>query len=410
MADKQNGLTDSYSVVMPIHQFFPQIGGAEQQAQRLGASLVRLGHRVTVLTGWWDRRIPQQEVIDGIAVYRNNTLTEWIDRFRPIGLLRQYTYEASLMWFLWRNRSRYDLIHVHQALHAAVFSTLVAKMMGKRIIIKVGCGGPLSDLKMMKGCRLTPFGKPFWRIIKMCDRIIAINREIAAELLQDGFAPHQVLRISNGVPVQGMPVKESYLGQTPLRLVSVGRLDPQKGFDVLLQALSLLKGIVFRCSIFGGGAEKEALAGAIDEKGLAGRVQMVGIVHDLRHRLPAQDIFILPSRAEGLSNALMEAMVAGMPCIATNIGGNSDLMAPGLAPQVAPGDFFAGGNGVLVNVDDAPGLARAIDHLAEDPVLRERLGRSARRWIVEHCSMESVTQQYLKLYQELVPKESKRSC
>jgi glycosyltransferase involved in cell wall biosynthesis len=391
------------SILMPIHQFFPIIGGAEQQAQRLAASLKRRGHEVTVLTGRWDRAFPRREIIDGVYVYRCTTLWPFLARLGRLNIFRQYAFEASLLWYQWRHRNRIDIIHVHQALHAAVFSTFIARLLGKRVIIKVGCGGDLSDLKMMKGCRVTPFGEYFWRIIKKCDRIVAINSEIEQELLEDGFTRKQVIRIPNGISLDHVSMKKNYAVFSKVNLISVGRLDPQKGFDILIEAVSNISRFHYHCNIFGGGREKDALEELKAQKGLGQTVTLHGIVFDLPQHLPDKDVFILASRAEGLSNALLEAMATGMPCITTNIGGNRDLVAPERESVSIPqGEYLVGSNGVLVNVDDAVGLLKAIERLGTDQNLRHSLGVQARRWVLENCSLESVTERYLLLYGELL--------
>lgn len=391
------------AILMPIHQFFPIIGGAEQQAQRLAANLCCRGHKVTVLTGRWDPKFPRREVIDGIDVNRLFTFWPVMFSLGRLSILRQYAFEAGLLWYHVRHRKRIDIVHVHQALHVAAFSTFIAKLLGKKVIIKVGCGGELSDLKMMKGCRITPFGEYFWSFIKTCDRIVAINSEIEEELLADGFSRKQVVRIPNGIPLEKITVKELYGITSGPHLVSVGRLDSQKGFDILVDALagSLLAG--YRCSIYGTGTEKDNLELQIAEKGVADKVFLQGLVFDMPARLPNHDIFILASRAEGLSNALLEAMATGMPCVATNIGGNCDLLYPeGKGVTVPMGEFLVGANGILVNSDDPVGLRRAIEALAVDHELRERLGTEARRWALEHCSLDKVAERYLSLYDELL--------
>lgn len=392
-----------YRVIMPIHQFFPIVGGAEQQAQRLAINMVARGNHVTVLTGWWDRSIPQRDTIDGVEIYRNSTLWSCFSKFRLLNTLRLYTYEATLIFFLWRRRRHYDLIHVHQALHAAAFSTLAAKLIGKKILIKVGCGGIMSDLKMMTGGELSPFGRQLWSVIRRCDRIVAINREIEEELLADGFSRTQVARIPNGISALSVPVKTRYALAGPVRLITVGRITYQKGYDVFLEALSRLEGLSFSCEIFGDGEDRVAVEVELGKRGLAGSVFLNGVVDDIPARLNSMDIFALPSRAEGLSNALMEAMAAGLPCIATNIGGNIDLLDPeGEYGTIPLGKFQIARNGVLVNSEDPKGLEAALRLLICDQSLRERLGRQARSWIVEHCCLERVTDRYLELYGELL--------
>jgi N-acetylgalactosamine-N,N'-diacetylbacillosaminyl-diphospho-undecaprenol 4-alpha-N-acetylgalactosaminyltransferase len=96
-------------------------------------------------------------------------------------------------------------------------------------------------------------------------------------------------------------------------------------------------------------------------------------------------------------------MASGIPCIATNIGGNRDLLNPDIdCVGITQGEYFIGTNGILVNVDDSVGLTKAIEALAIDQNLRERLATEARRWVLDNCSLERVTDRYLSLYYELL--------
>lgn len=138
----------------------------------------------------------------------------------------------------------------------------------------------------------------------------------------------------------------------PLRLVSVGRLSPEKGHRVLIEALAHLDRAgagAFTLELIGPGPEQEALRALARERGLADRVTLSGLVPwgpALFERLDAADLFVLPSLTEGLPRALLEAMSRGLPAIATRVGGVPDVLdempdaAPG-APLVPPGDPVA---------------------------------------------------------------------
>ena len=389
-------------VVMPIYYFLPVMGGAEQQACRLAGELQRKGHQVVILTGRWQRGWAPAEKVGGVPVRRIWTLWPGIDRFRGF-FFRHAAFEIGLAWYLVRNRRSYDVIHVHQGLHAAFVATLVAPLIGKPVLVKIGCGGVNSDIRIMRENIVNPISGLLWKVIRKCDRFVAISREIEQELLQDGIEPERIVRLPNGIDPGGYSSKQYGEHSALLRLVSVGRLDPQKGYEVLVRALSRLQGAAFELRIYGEGKDRDDLCALICAKGLADRIFLEGVVDDLPRRLPEGDIFVLVSRAEGLSNALMEAMLCGLPCIVSAVGGNTDLVSPeDLDVKVEPGACLVTSNGILVNSDDPEGTAAAVALLAGDAELAARLGRNAAAWMRRNNLLANVADRYLGLYRELL--------
>lgn len=395
---------------MIIYQFFPIIGGAEQQAHRLAREMIAKGCKVTVLTGRWYRSAPRQEIIEGVPVIRHSTGWDWLWKFKLGHVLKHYLWEFTLLFHLLLSGRRFQILHVHQALHAAFVTLFANRLLRRKVIVKIGCGGELSDVKMMQQNRVSPFGRFFWRFIRNADRMIAINREIETELITDGFSPRKVVHIPNGFPAGNLPLGRSYGIDGPLRVVSVGRLDPQKGFDVLIDGFSHPAVPDALCEIYGVGNEEPILRQRISERGVEGKVVLSGLVNDVVDRLREKDVFVLVSRAEGMSNALLEAMSQGLPCVASCIGGNTDLISPHEELAGIPqGGFWIAENGLLVNRDDPEGLAFALRALAEDEGLRERLGRAAQAWVRRCCSLEHVATRYLALYEELLSDEASTS-
>ena len=101
------------------------------------------------------------------------------------------------------------------------------------------------------------------------------------------------------------------------------------------------------------------------------------------------DIFILPSRAEGMSNALIEAMSCGLPCIVSNIPANTQLITNGE-------------NGLVVSLDDQEALAEAIIQLTQDEDLRQKLGQAATQTVASHYSINIIAERYLAVYEQLL--------
>lgn len=386
------------------------MGGAEQQAHRLAGELLSLGHNITIITGRWKSEWAKDETLSGVSVHRIFTLWPWLDNVKGF-FFRHVAFEIGLAWYLLKNRKKYEVIHVHQGLHAAFVSALLSRIIHKPLIVKIGCGGVNSDIRIMRENIVNPLSSWFWKVVRRCDRFVAISREIEQELLADGIAPEKITRVPNGISEKGYSVKSYGRYSDPLRLISVGRLDPQKAYDVLIEALSRLQKLDFELRIYGEGRDKDLLSKLIGSRGLQSKIFLEGVVHDIPRRLTESDIFILVSRAEGLSNALMEAMLCGLPCVVSAVGGNTDLIAPEhVEVKVEAGGYRVMSNGIVVNSDDPEGTAKAIELLAGDMVLAEKLRCHASDWMRRNNTLETVAETYVELYRDLRLRENGRAA
>ena len=158
----------------------------------------------------------------------------------------------------------------------------------------------------------------------------------------------------------------------PLHIIAIGRLTRQKGFDLLLSAFyqaRILSSVSIRMTIVGEGDERENLQKQLDALGISGSVHLIGNTADVPQMLHSADIFVLSSIWEGFPNVMIEAMVIGLPIIASRCqGGVEEIL--GEEPGVFALEFAAG---------DIDGLARAIVRLAESAALREQLRKAARK-------------------------------
>lgn len=172
-------------------------------------------------------------------------------------------------------------------------------------------------------------------------------------------------------------------------IASVGRLDAMKGHDVLIRAVAQLEGV--RVVILGEGDERRALEQLATELGVSDRLSLLGWVDNPRAYLPQFDIFAMPSRSEGFPLAIVEAMLAGLPVVATRVGS--------VAEAVTDGE-----TGFLVNKDDVDGLAAALRRLRDDPQLRLRLGQRAQQVAKCNFTVEQMVKRYESLWRKLVAK------
>lgn len=377
-------------VVMVVRLFDPWIGGMERQAVKLARALIDSGTaEARIVTGRWFPRTPRHDVSRGVPVFRHQAL--WgMAGYRGGRTLGAYAYMMSLLFHLWRTRRTYDVIHVHGLSYHTFAASIAARISGKPVLVKLANSGAASDLgKMRRGSHLRGTERMLPHVLR-CDRFVALNRTIEDELVAAGVPPERIVRIPNGVDVPDVSVDPTS-SQGPPRLVYVGRLHPQKRLDLLLAALA--DTLVASASdppvldIVGDGPLRADLVAQARELGLQERVVFHGQQTDAAAFMAGADVFVLPSAAEGLSNALLEAMAIGLPVVASDIEGNVDVLSRG--------------GGILFPSGDSGGLAEAIDRLLSDPDLRMTLGDDARRVVREHYSIDEVALRYGVMYREL---------
>ncbi|MGA2515130.1 MAG: glycosyltransferase family 4 protein [Thermodesulfobacteriota bacterium] len=390
-------------VLMVISQFHPIIGGAERQAQFLAQKLIEKGLQVKVVTGWWKLRTPRKETINGVKVFRNFCC--WgLFGIRGMRFLGVFFYAISLGIYLLTNRKEYDIIHVHQVLYPAFISTFIAKgILKKPVLAKMGCSGLTSDIRNLKRF---PFGSLQLRyLIKKLDYLVTVNNEGGEEFHALGYPSGRILSIPNGV---ALPSDGKGKYDQVLFVITTVRLDKQKGIDILLKAWA---GVVthennLNLLIIGKGPHERELKDLCQSLGISDSVKFMGEVIQVEEQLKKSDIFVLASRAEGMSNSLLEAMSHGLTCIATNISGNAELMGMGENSRIPKGNFTATPNGLLFQPEDIDGLTKAILFLVRNPKKRENLGRSGRQYIQKNFSIDLVAEKYITLYQRMLNRKS----
>jgi glycosyltransferase involved in cell wall biosynthesis len=299
---------------------------------------------------------------------------------------------VSLLRHLRRLRTGHAILHAHHLYLEAMAAAWVGLWSGLPAIAKAAGGGTSGDLARLRRTRLA------WALalLRRLDRVVAVSAEITAELAAHGFPADRIVRIPNGVdPVRFAPAPDAgaarqRIGLGPETALFLGRLDVEKGLDVALTAWTQVSARrpSARLVVAGDGPARAALEEQARELGLGGSVRFLGARRDPERLLQASPIFLLPSRSEGMSNALLEAMATGLACVATRTGGNADVVEHEIT-------------GLLTSPGDAAAMAEALSLLLEDGSLRNRLGGAARAVVLERYAMDRIVQQYADLYFEL---------
>lgn len=230
--------------------------------------------------------------------------------------------------------------------------------------------------------------------------IVAVSRAVKRDCVERlHIEPDRITVIRTGVDSPGLVDQARVSAQraqwsvaqdAPL-VVTVARLSYEKGVDALIDAAAVLHRSHPRARVvvLGEGPDRRDLEARIQDRGLDGTVLLAGFQDDIWPALAAADVVCLPSKSEGLPNALLEAMASGRPVVATAVGG---------VPEVVD----SGQDGVLVEPGDAGRLAEEIARILDDAELARRLGEAARRTIERDFGAKSAVAKYGAFYQDLI--------
>lgn len=265
------------------------------------------------------------------------------------------------------------IAEVRRAVREGGVDTLYSFLYHPNIVARLA-GRRLGRLLVVNGERSMPGGRNSFRSVlrrwtsSLADGHTAVSdavRDAMVEVL--GVPPDRVRTIRNGVDVSAIPVTPFPIASTSaIRLLAVGAISPEKSFDTLVDALALLGDRGTTLTILGEGAGRPALEARIREAGLAERVRLPGHELDIRPHLARSDVYVQSSVREGLSNALLSAMAAGLPVVATDVGGTREAVV-------------AGETGLLLPPNSPSALAAAVRRLAASPEEARRMGAAGRR-------------------------------
>jgi len=381
-------------LVLVTRRFWPLLGGAERVMANLALEFQRRGCPTTILTARWDPLWPAALSYGGVPVVR-------LDQPESRGW-GTWKYMRALARWLRQHRDAYDVVYVSMLKHDA-FVALGAACKPAPVVLRAEGGGVSGDCQWQ---RTTRGGWLIGRRCRQAAAVIAPSRAIESELLAAGYCAARVHFLANGVPLppptaaDARLVARRVLGEAQPALfmpsaaplvVTTGRLHANKGLDDLIEAWPavLVQHPEARLWIVGEGPHRSALEARMSRLGLYGRVALAGAFDAVDDFLTAADLFVLPSLEEGMSLALLEAMAAGLPVVATDIPGNRQLVADGR-------------QGVLVPPGSPPRLAAALRRLLDQPALASELGAAARQRVAQEFTLSAAVERHLELFERLL--------
>ncbi len=316
----------------------------------------------------------------GIPVaLRNN---RWLYLWLPGMLLSLFTSSA-------REALSSSVIHANWAICGCLAGVL-GRMLGKPVVTTLRgedvtrAGRSTMDRLLLRTC------------LGLSNRVVSVSQNMR-NWLAEHFNQYsdKLALIENGVDEAFLVVgAQRNHGNPPraIHLITVGSLIPRKGVDQILRALARLGGAQSTLNVVGTGPEEQSLREMATSLGLAGRVTFTGRVEpgEVPALLAEADVFVLASHSEGRPNVVLEAMAAGLPVIASDIPGVSEIVEHGHT-------------GLLFDDGDMVQLARCIETLSVDQALQRRLGEEGRNRIVSKgLTWPNCARKYVEVYRELL--------
>lgn len=370
-------------VIAPDYPY-PVVGGLQKQAHELNRELASLDCELLVLSGKHATGDASSEMVDGIPVCRSPRM----GRLRP-----RLTFNAIWMvWNVFLRAGRYDVVHIHNLSTVGVLAAVAARFRGTSVLMKLPNVGKLGIPGL---CKLS-LGKNVLYMLRSVSAFVAMAEASVAELQKIGTPARKIFQMVNGINVERFDEKtiseKVEAEQERIKVIYTGRFVPQKGLDELLNAWGMLhrdgklNGALLQ--LVGDGPELTSLQQLSRELGLSESVDFMGFRDDVPSLLQQASIFVLPSHVEGNSNSILEAMAAGLPIVATDVGGTSMQVGEVAADWI-------------VSAQDVPALSRCLGVMLGSGELRLEMGALMRKRIEEHFDIRVVARGYHNAYEAL---------
>lgn len=375
------------NVALFASAFHPHVGGVEELVRQLALAHEAAGHRVIIVTNRWPRSLPPHEVVGGITVYRpalripeggvkarvNYHLTHRSVRNEIFGLLR---------------RNRVDVMHVQCVSTNGYYALLARRALGLPLVVTAQGERTMDAAGLYQRSQF--MNRVLRALLTEADHVTACSSATLDDLTTH-FGMSLAGRsevIPNGINPDDFAGVEPHRGRRPYAL-GLGRLVPQKGFDVLLDAFARAGLDEVDLVIAGEGPERTSLERAAAGFGLAGRVQFFGRADRAQVAALFKGclFFALPSRQEPFGIVSLEAMEAGKAVIASATGGVPEVVSDGAT-------------GLLVPPGDPAALAAAMRRVASDAGLRDSLVAAGRARAADF-TWRALAQRYLATYERV---------
>ena len=372
--------------ILIINSEYPPIGGGAGNASaHIAARFAHMGHEIAVVTSRFGN-LPHVEHHENLTLHRIPSLRQKLDRSTPFEQL-VFLLSASIWTLGMVPRFKPNATLAFFGVPSGAIAWLLKRVFGIPYLISLR-GGDVPGFRPYDFQRYHRILAPFLRLIWKDASAVIANSSGLRELANAFDTRFEIPIIPNGVDLREYATEVR--AWSPPRLLSVGRLVHQKGFDLALRALAELKDLEWEWCIAGDGPQINVLRSLATELGMKDRIIFPGWRShaELVGCYKGSNLFLFPSRHEGMPNAVLEAMASGLPIIASRIAGNEELVADGET-------------GLLFPSEDVESLCVALRKLLTDSSQRQVMGNASRRRVEALYSWENTAQQYALLLERV---------
>jgi glycosyltransferase involved in cell wall biosynthesis len=354
------------------------VGGAQVHVRDLSLALLHRGHQPTVVTSGTG------DYTEGLRAAGVPTIS--LDMEVPISPFRDFRAFRELRRTL--KHLQPDLVSTHSA-KAGILGRMAARSLGLPVIFTAH-GWAFTDGIPIGRARMYSWIE--WLATPLAAKIITVSDYDRRLAIQRRVAPSsKLVAIHNGMP-DVPPELRADPSRSPVRLAMIARFEPQKDHATLLHALAGLQHEPWHLDLIGDGPLLPRARELSGQLGLSNRIQFWGQRSDVAVRLAEAQLAVLITNWEGFPRSILEAMRAGLPVIASSVGGVTESVRDGET-------------GFIVARGDIQGLRERLKYLLSDPDARTHMGQTARKVYENEFTLEHTVRRTLSVYHDLIPAE-----
>jgi len=377
--------------ILQVSPFYPpHVGGIEHYVETLSKKLTELGHKVTVFTS----NVPRSKEFE-----KSSNLE--IHRFKPLFSLMNNQFVPQYFLKL-IDETSFDIIHAHGYLHFSSNAVALSKLFNDKpaVLTTHGISAGYTGLKkVIESVYNLTIGR---FSLKLFNKIIALSSEEANFIKRLKIDHDKIEIVPNGIDLDQINLKvdcEEFKRKYKLDgtdiILFVGSLIPRKGLGYLISAMQYIKPTAILLIVGGELQSYPGMKRALELKaiklGLEKRILFLGRLSkaELEKAYCSADIFVLPSLSEGFPLVLLEAMSYGKCVVTSNIPSFTSIIQNDV-------------NGILFEVKNSKDLAQKINYLLENPYIRKKLGKRARREVERKYRLDIIIRRILSIYRDVI--------
>ncbi len=365
--------------ILLINSEYPPVGGGAGNASaNIARLLVQMGNEVLVLTAQCGN-LPKEELCAGVRILRGPAVRRYGDRSTAMEQ-SSFIVGASIRAFSLVRHFKPDVTLAFFGLPSGAVAWLLKIVLGIPYVVSLR-GGDVPGFRPYDFWLYHKLAVPFLHVIWRNASAVVANSTGLRDLATAFDSTINIPIVQNGVDLERFSLARH--DWSPVRILSVGRVVYQKGYDLAVLALAGLKDLEWEWRIAGDGPQLPGLQAMIQRHGLEEHVHFLGwqTADQLKKQYTEANLFLFPSRHEGMPNAVLEAMASGLPVVATKVAGSEELVVNGET-------------GTLVPVEDVAALREALRPFLVETEMREKMGNAARPRVEQSFTWMRTAEEY----------------